>query len=269
MSEPFVRGLGCRPDTHDPRDQTVLFRALSSSRTSRLPKLIDLEPKLPPIWDQGSIGSCTAHAALAAYTKNALDSAAVVNDDLQSRLYQYYNSRLLDNTQDEDVGATIRNSIKAMNKFGVLSETFYPYEEAKFAIKPPGTCYVKAKNHRAVSYLRVPIDVNAWKAELIKGNVIVFGMECFAELFSAKTTASGFIPLPRNPNAGQGGHAVCVVGYNDDLISPTTPKGVKASKGYFKIRNSWGKDWGDRGYGYLPYAYIKHCFDAWVLGKIE
>jgi C1A family cysteine protease len=57
--------------------------------------------------------------------------------------------------------------------------------------------------------------------------------------------------MPTSDDELQGGHAICIVGYDD-------------SRNLFKFKNSWSKKWADKGYGYLPYAYIqKYCQDAW------
>ena len=70
-------------------------------------------------------------------------------------------------------------------------------------------------------------------------------------------TRTGVVPMPRSGEKPLGGHAICPVGYND-------------AKKIVKFKNSWSSGWGEKGYGYLPYAYIeKYMMDAWSSVDIE
>lgn|SRR5574344_871075 len=53
-----------------------------------------------------------------------------------------------------------------------------------------------------------------------------------------------------NGNGNEGAHAICAVGYNPESII---------------IRNSWGTDWGDKGYTYLNYADFHKIYEAWAI----
>jgi C1A family cysteine protease len=70
------------------------------------------------------------------------------------------------------------------------------------------------------------------------------------------------MPMPLDSEECLGSHSVLIVGYID------TPKTLKTTKGCLIVRNSWGTEWGDKGYFYMPYEYlVKHTFDYWVMNK--
>jgi len=82
------------------------------------------------------------------------------------------------------------------------------------------------------------------------GRAVLLGIRLYATWF--QTGPGGAIGLPAEGAADLGGHAVLVVGHRTD--------------GTFVVRNSWGVDWGDGGYGYLPAAYVDaHGVEAWSL----
>ena len=106
--------LGWLPDLPDQRD--VLYAAPLTIMKS-LPPAVDLRPACPPVYDQGALGSCTANALSGAYEFDLIKQKK--NDYTPSRLFVYYNERVLINTVNSDSGAYIRDGIKTMNNQGV------------------------------------------------------------------------------------------------------------------------------------------------------
>lgn len=89
------------------------------------------------------------------------------------------------------------------------------------------------------------------KRSLVINGPYLAGVDVYEPWFTKKASKTGIIPMPKISDQYQGGHAICIVGY-DDL------------KKIFKFKNSWSDDWGDEGYGYLAYDYMKrYCVDAW------
>ena len=74
----------------------------------------------------------------------------------------------------------------------------------------------------------------------------------------------GEIPMPHRGEKLEGGHAVLAIGYDMN-------KKIEKTKGALLIRNSWGADWGDKGYGWLPFAYVESGLadDFWSMVKGE
>ena len=242
---PGGRRLNWKPDLPDHRDHVYL-----SSPRQRLPTSVDLRDKMRPVKNQGSLGSCTGHA-IGSYV-DFLNPG----EPNASRLFIYYNERLLEGTVKEDAGATIRSGIKAVAKFGACKETLHPYKIANFDNEPSEHAYEHAKQNRIVSYQRVK-NLHGLKASLVEGHPVVFGMALYESFESEHVTNTGTVPMPKKDEACLGGHAVLAVGYDD-----VTKRVI--------VRNSWGKGWGDEGYFTLPYAYISNtdlCDDFWTIRR--
>ena len=160
-----VKRYGWIPDVPDVRDH--LFSAPLPTLLT-LPPKSDLRAKCPPVLDQGQLGSCTANAIANAHLfdqmkQKALDAFA------PSRLFIYYNERVMEHTVSEDSGAMIRDGIKSISKQGVCPESMWPYVVSKFATKPTAGCYKAALDHQAVSYQRVLQNLMQMKGCIASG----------------------------------------------------------------------------------------------------
>jgi C1A family cysteine protease len=228
---------GWLPDLPDHRD--FLYSAIAP-KVARLPKKVDLKSKCSPVEDQGALGSCTANSLAGAleFLEEPDDRQFV---DL-SRLFIYYHERVIEGTVDQDSGAFIRDGIKSLAKQGVCPEPDWPYKIVTFRKKPSASCYRTAKKHRIISYHRIN-TVDEMRSCLADGFPFVFGFTVYESFESQEVAKSGVVNLPAAKETVVGGHAVVGVGYND-------------SKKRFLIRNSWGTDWGKKGYFTMPYAYL-------------
>jgi C1A family cysteine protease len=258
------KGLGWVPDTPDFRDQYFSITA-PQPLTETLPSLVDLRNSQLfsfPILDQGSLGSCTANAISAAITYAMSKQGKVSIQNLNmgvkpnttpetttaffspSRLFIYYNERVMENSVDSDAGAMIRDGIKSVNKDGACKETTWPYIIQQFATKPSGPAYKEGQNYQAIQYRRLDnTDITQLKSCLYQGFPFVFGFSVYQSFMSQGVARTGLMPMPSKRERLLGGHAVLAVGYDD-------------SKQVFIVRNSWGPNWGDKGYFYMPYKYI-------------
>jgi C1A family cysteine protease len=209
---------------------------LQVPRKISLSTKVDLRSKMPPIYDQGQLGSCTSNAlcGLVGY-----DNPEIIG----SRLFVYYNERLLENTVSSDSGASLADGIKSLQKYGVCQETLWPYDISKFTVCPPTNCYDDALQNVALEVKNIKNDLITMKTSLANGWPFVVGILVYKSFMSAYTTQRGYVTMPSRGEKLLGGHAVVCVGY-DDL------------KKVFIMRNSWGKTWGDNGYFYLPYTYL-------------
>lgn len=260
MTQPRrVARYGWIPDLPDRRDRLVepLTEArrmlVSNTPTSDL----SVSPFMPPVWDQGQLGSCTAHSVGGAYSFAAAASGAP--NEMPSRLYIYYHERLIEGTVGQDAGAMIRDGFKVLAA-GVPPETDWPYDITKFTDAPPAQAETDAKTHPTTVYSSVPqTDVDI-KAILIgdgtpnSGRPVSCGFSVYESFESAQVAQTGVVPMP-GPNEGViGGHAIDIVGH-DDVAKR------------FKGRNSWNKSWGMGGYFTIPYAYYLNpdlASDFWV-----
>ena len=142
---------------------TRLFIAVSRGGQSA-PATLDLRAWCPPVYDQGPIGRCTANAIAAAleFDMGRQNQAAFT----PSRLFIYYNERMMEGTVGSDAGANIRDGIKSVASIGDCPETLWPYDDtpalqpgnvfppdARAAMAPSDDCFQNAIQHRALEYL--------------------------------------------------------------------------------------------------------------------
>ncbi len=160
-----------------------------------------------------------------------------------SRLFLYYNERVIEGTVKADVGAAIRNGIKSVAHQGDCPESLWPYLIKKFKVKPPKKCYINALRYRAVEYQRLQRDLDQFKGCLASGYPFVFGFTVYSSFESPEVKRTGIVRMPSSGEKVVGKHAVLAVGFND-------------SDQGFMVRNSWGADWGMKGYFTMPYQYL-------------
>lgn len=245
---------GWKKDKPDDRD----FHFRLDAPMATLPAKVDLRPQCPPVYDQGQLGSCTANSIGGVHEFEQMKQGQK-NPFTPSRLFIYYNERVMEGTVSEDAGAEIRDGMKSIAAQGVPPEKYWPYNIAKFTKKPTCRAYKAALKHQALQYMRVGQDLNSLKQCLAAGNPIVFGFAVYASFESQEVASTGVVPMPQSGEQNLGGHAVVLVGYDD------------ASQ-RFIVRNSWGPDWGQAGYFTMPYAYVTNpslSSDFWTIQLVE
>src|SRR6202140_1733769 len=142
---------------HDIPDQRDHFYAAPSAVLRALPPKVDLRQSCPAVYDQGQLGSCTANGIAGAIQFDRMKQN-LKPDFTPSRLFIYYNERVIEGTVNSDSGAQIRDGIKSVASLGVCPEPEWPYRIAKFASKPPARAYNDARLDRAVSYQSIVQD---------------------------------------------------------------------------------------------------------------
>ena len=249
-----IQRYGWVPDLPDARD---FMYAAPERVLASLPTSVDLRPDLPPVYDQGQLGSCTANAIGAAFQFQ--QRREQLADFMPSRLFVYYTERVIEGTVDEDSGAMIRDGIKSVHKLGVCDEKIWDYDIARFTEKPPAEAYTQASEHQATVYRRVLPVLHQLQGCLASGTPFVFGFSVYDSFESREVAKTGVVPLPPRGERLLGGHAVLAVGYDD------------ASQ-RFIVRNSWGTDWGMDGYCTMPYGYLTDpslARDFWAIYAVE
>ena len=244
-------GYGWVRDFPDARDYLY-----AGTRVSDLPPSCDLRPQCPPIYDQGTLGSCTANALAAAIEFDLLKDRK--RAFTPSRLFIYFLERAIADTVAQDAGAQLRDGIKAVTKIGAPPESDWPYEIAKFAETPPEPAFFAAAQGLVKSYFRVPQDIWQMRSCLADGYPFAFGFTAYKSFESPAVARTGKVPMPKSDERLLGGHAVVAVGYRDDDRT-------------FIVRNSWGPLWGREGYFLMPYEYLitPHLAgDCWTVRSI-
>jgi C1A family cysteine protease len=248
-----IKTYGWIPDLPDARDHVYKV-----AKPIALPPSMDLRSHCPPVIDQGQLGSCTANALANAHLYEQLQQRVPVAF-LPSRLFIYYNERVLEHTVKSDSGASLRDGIKTVNKQGVCPETMWPYVTRKFAVKPSAKCYKTALTHQVVDYQAIPRTLDQFKTCLASGFPFVFGFSVYESFESAEVAKTGLVPMPQSGEAQLGGHAVMAVGFDD-------------AQQRFIVMNSWGTGWGLQGFFLMPYAYLMNAglsSDFWTIRMVE
>lgn len=268
-------GKGYLIGKYDPRDYTEDNEKVKPMLMSipninqKLPPKMDLRQWCTPIDDQGLIGSCTAHAASSVV--EFFQQKVFNKHKKHSRLFIYKVTRNLMH-ESQDAGAYLRTTLGALVLFGATDEEYWPYNPKRVNVEPDAFNYAYAQNFKTLKYFRhdpenLPKEqvVNNIKKYLAAGIPSMIGFETFPSL-KFSTTNGGLIAFPTSSENANGGHAVAVVGYDDEKTI-NSPMSVQKSKGAFLIKNSWGTKWGENGYGWLPYDYVlfNKCHDCWSI----
>lgn len=250
--------LGRVKDAKDTRDSVILENGLraydGAARYKQeiltlapLPSSVDVFHGLSlPVYDQGELGSCSANAGVLyrRFLAQKFSKYSAPDKDL-SRLFLYYQERLLEGTEHEDAGAQIRDTFKTLAKVGVCTEQCDPYNPPTFAnplANDSSADLESAAIYRIGAYHRIP-DVNTARSVLASGYAIELGFVVYESFESIGS--DGVMPMPKVPGEQVlGGHAVVIRGYDD-------------TNSRFRIQNSWGPGWGDRGCFWMPYAFLE------------
>lgn len=267
LSSPRGRGMGWMPELPDVRDYTttsakvkpMLAKIKAVEPIAKLPEKADLREWCSPIENQDYLSSCTAHAGVGLY--EYFERRAFGKHIDASRLFLYKTSRNLLNWTG-DRGSWNRATMEALALFGVPPEQYWPYDVNAFEEEPTAFCYAFAASFKALKYYRLDTPgiaatelLQQVKTHLTKGLVMTFGFTTYNSVDSA---LEGRVPFPLASERVKGGHAINAVGYDDNIkvTNPLGTKSAKPTKGAILIRNSWGENWGEGGYGWLPYEFV-------------
>lgn len=228
--------------------------------------IVDYRPYMSPVKDQGNLGSCVGFAvtALKEFQENVeyalereegSDYVREIESYDLSEQWTYWNTKKIDPWGPSVEGTSIRYALKVLQKIGCPPEKAWRYTDDKINIgKPESWSHLVARWNKIDSYWRLstPEDIIASIRDL---GPVVLGVGCYEEIFSPEP--DGFVSYPSQPQYCYGGHAILACGYDK-------------AKERVLFKNSWSEGWGDGGYGWLGYDYIRDfCWDAWVTKDIR
>jgi len=238
--------FGCRRDTFDGRDH--LMRAYLPP--ARIRPRVDYSPGMSPVRDQGDEGTCVAFAAACGVKEyqERIDYGSLVT---LSPRFLYSRCKRLDGSPGEE-GTTVRVAMKVLKGEGTCRESYWPYRPYQ-TDGPKAGAAMDAARFRENTYARI-LDLAELKMSLSSLGPCVGGIEVFAGIMRTKT---GIVPMPKEGEAPLGGHAICFVGYDERRC-------------LVKFKNSWGRAWGEAGYGWLRYEYLeRYLMDVWSSVDID
>lgn len=233
-----------KPSRHDNRDYIY-----KSDNKEVLRESVDLREWDTIVESQDDLGSCAANAITNSYELcvNRMYPEYFVH---LSRLFVYYNTRLEHGNIEKDDGMFLRDGMKSLSKYGVCNEELWPYDINKFNLIPSEEAYKDAKKRKIVKYQKL-ISIYYITEVLNYNKPVVFGMTIYDSFMDLNERIST-VNFPSRKENNLGGHAMCMVGY--DL-----------QKRLFLAKNSFGTSWGDNGYCWIPFDYIRQeGYDIWT-----
>ena len=234
----------------DPKDERDLYFAAEREALASLPPSIKLLPS-PAILDQGKAGTCVLNASAVAYMDLMIAQGLFVG--VPSRLFMRWITAEFEGDPMEDNGVCIRDTVKMFIQYGVCSEHEWPYDLSQIFVKPPDHCYYNAKKEKIIEYRRIVGEHNL-KACLAEKYPVIIGIP-LDEYFEGEEVAATGKMRAFDEKSFVGNHGVLLRGYDD----------TNDDEKWF-VQNSWGEDWGQKGFFTLPQGYPMN--DCWTLRKI-
>lgn len=246
MSELTTHSFGWKPSLPDHADLPAEVEGLTVLGE------VDPRDSMPPVYDQGQLGSCTANAIAAAFQYDHILNNDYYGGEMPSRLFLYYMERLREGTITTDSGAFGRDGFKVLRGTGIAPESFWPYDISKFAEKPGEDAYEQARLRKIATYVHPGLGhgitlidrVEAFKRLLSNKQTIAFGFTVYSSFEDQSQWEDGVMPMPIHGESILGGHEVLLVGY------------LKDHPECGLCRNSWGSSWNGDGYFLMPWKYL-------------
>ena len=256
--------LNYKPDPEDSRDfVSTRKQTLLEGKPIKYSLKVDYTSEMSPIKDQGQLGSCVGFAVVSMKEwqeqKEQIEELAEGKEYKRKEKYYdlseqwiYFKTKEIDAWPNEE-GTSYRYALKTLKEKGIPPEKAWPYDDHRLG-KPENWATMISLWTKCGEYRRLE-NVEDITYSLQTNGPCLIAIGCFEEIFYVGK--NGLVPYPANPDNVYGGHALCAVGFD------TTKKLIK-------FKNSWGTNWGENGYGYLSYDYIRDfCWDAWEVLDIR
>lgn len=219
---------------------------------SNLPPAIDLSDNFPPVGIQGSQNSCVGWAvghALKSYQERLEEGWEFGRATVFSPAWIYNQIN-----GGRDNGSHIYDALDLIVDKGAATLWTMPYDPIDYRSQPGNAATSEARQYRASGRSRVE-GTRQIKAALFNRLPVVVGMRAYDSF----NELSGINSVYNTFRGDVGGHAVTIVGYDDNRFG-----------GAFKIINSYGSGWGDGGYFWLPYEHFQRVVsEAYVLQDMQ
>lgn len=235
-------------------------QSIASTPPVALPPNVNHSKLMPPIRNQGGRGTCVAFAITAVHEFYRKMSGSPQDFSEQ---FLYCETKLIDGAP-KDCGTWQTKAAQVLQSIGECRENVWqynPYPPCNNNGVEPTNAHADAAQFKLPTVTLNPRDLNGIKNALAQGSVVGFSIPVYDSWYnSSYVQQTGRINMRVGSEPVDGGHAMCLVGYQDDT---TVPGG-----GFFILRNSWDTTWGSQclygaGNGTIPYAYLAtDCWEA-------
>ncbi len=245
QTDPALLIMNWTPDD----DQERALYSVYNSHELPLPLASSLMLRTTTVRDQLSLGSSCVHALLDAY------EMAVSAPFPLSRMFVYHNERHIQQSSGKTNGASICDTVKSIEWYGVCKENDWPYNLDLFDVQPPDHIYDGASSTKDVVEFSTIIAQDVSRA-LQEGYPVVVGLQMYDCYASA---IDGNFPTPTSSSTIVGGHAVLIFGYDN-------------TSSRFTFKNSRGSSWGVDGRGTIPFSSLQNprlVDSMWIVRKVS
>ncbi|MEP6748764.1 MAG: C1 family peptidase [Bacteroidota bacterium] len=229
-----------------------IYEPLTEDNTKNpLPESANLQKYAPTVGDQGKQGSCVAWSSCYA-ARSILESARTgqPGENVKFSPSFLYNQIGLDGCE----GSYIEKAMEFMTKQGSVPYNAFPYTDKDCTNQPGPQLEQQATQYKMRGFNRLTvgnstdvIDLAAIKQNLSQGAPVAIGMMVGQSFMQDMMGKDLWQPSgDDNSMQGFGGHAMCVVGYDDAKYG-----------GAFLLMNSWGSQWGTNGFAWVRYGDFK------------
>ncbi len=286
----FVGGKGCASMTSDTPAETTegsfsmgadfdekkysateIYEPLADNKRNPMPEAVSLLKYAPQPMNQGQQGSCVAWAS--AYAARSIMEARESGSNPQSTRFSpafLYNQIALQGCQ----GAYLPEAMKVMKGAGLAPYEDMQYSDQDCSQKPSDMALRNASEFKIEGYQRLTlgddpksVDILAIKQNIAQGAPVVIGMMVGGSFMKDMVGKETWIPVESDFSmSGFGGHAMCVIGYDDYKFG---------NHGGFQIMNSWGQEWGNKGVAWIPYDifvggdFVKEAYGLYPMGNAD
>ena len=240
-----MKTFGAIPDRRDDRD--YLYKRIA--KQVKIPDLVDYEARMSPVKNQGPKGACVSFAVCAVKEYQEMRERGFREVIDLSEDFIYAQTQVFPGG-----GSYPRDAMKILTEKGVSPERFYPYErksdKTKTELKLTLRAMVSARRYRADGYVRL-VDLDDVLQSCATNGPLTIGVEWLTG-WDGKKSLDKYPVLDAKKGMVDGYHEWVIVGYD-------------ATREILKCRNSWGREWGNRGYAYLTFdAFSRHAVDCWA-----
>uniref|UniRef100_A0A7C1IZD8 Copper amine oxidase-like N-terminal domain-containing protein n=1 Tax=Ammonifex degensii TaxID=42838 RepID=A0A7C1IZD8_9THEO len=253
------RKLSALPSPRDPRNYKYA-KLLSLTAPVPIPRKTNYRANMPPVFDQGRFGTCTAASSAWGWKAwKEINEGAFPYKGLSAR-FVYDISKNLDGIPNI-AGTYLHVTFKVYQKYGICPEELYRYEEMTSDVNcpmPPREAIEAAARYKIKTYAQIasPMDtdrdavIRLLREAVAREGPIQIAHWVFESFLDAKPPHY-IIPEPKGRQLGL--HADTICDMDDDRRA-------------FLIRNTW-PEWGDGGYAWMPYDWVKKGFDPFGNGQ--
>lgn len=234
-------------------EETEIFEPLADNKKNPLPEKVSLQKYCPTPMNQGQQGSCVAWAsAYAARTIIEAQRTGKHPDEIKFSPAFMYNQISIDHKTCQ--GSYIKYAMDNMMEVGAVPFNSFKYTDQNCTTQPSSSLKQQAETYKITGFQRLTdeqrgkaYEILGMKQNLAKGSPIIIGMMVGGSFMSDMLGQEFWNPTSQDYHKqGFGGHAMCVVGYDDYYEG-----------GSFLIMNSWGTDWGKKGFAWVRYSDFK------------